>query len=223
MNSKQRETDLYPPVKQFLERQGYKVKSEIGSCDVMAMRGQDSPVVVELKTSFNLPLLYQAIERQKLTDAVYVAVPLPAKGIGKDEIALCRRLGLGLLAVNEGWVEPYLDPVPYAPRKNKARLGKLLKEFHSRVGDPNSGGSTRRPLVTAYRQDALRCASFIAANGACRVKDVVEATSVVRAAAIFRSNVYGWFDKVDRATYVTTSKGREALAQYADVLAALGR
>jgi hypothetical protein len=31
-----RESDLYPPVKAFLEAQGYEVKGEIGGCDACA-------------------------------------------------------------------------------------------------------------------------------------------------------------------------------------------
>lgn len=216
-----RETELYPPVKAFLERQGYAVKAEVGGCDVMAVRSGEPPVVVELKTGFTLPLIYQAIDRLAVTDLVYLAIPLPAKGIKRSETALCRRLGLGLLAVRQGWVEPYLDPVPYAPRKQRSRIALLLKEFHARVGDANIGGSTRRPLVTAYRQDALRCARFLANQGAARVADVVHATSVTRAASILKGNVYGWFDKVGRGTYAASPKGHEALIAYSDVVAAL--
>ena len=43
------EADLYGPIKRFLEAQGYEVKGEIGPCDVMAVRGDEGPVVVELK------------------------------------------------------------------------------------------------------------------------------------------------------------------------------
>ena len=50
-----RETDLYPPVKAFLEAQGYTVKGEVEGCDVVALRGDEPPVVVELKTAFSLP------------------------------------------------------------------------------------------------------------------------------------------------------------------------
>jgi len=32
------ETDLYPPVKAFLEGQGYDVKGEVQDCDVVAIR-----------------------------------------------------------------------------------------------------------------------------------------------------------------------------------------
>ena len=47
----------------------------------------------------------------------------------------------------------------------------------------------------------MRCAHYLDRNGAAPIKDVVVATRVVRAANIFRSDVYGWFDKVERATY----------------------
>ncbi len=70
-----RETDLYEPVKRLLEGQGYTVKAEIGAADVVACRGDEPPVIVELKTGFSLTLFHQAIERLKLADAVYVAVP----------------------------------------------------------------------------------------------------------------------------------------------------
>jgi hypothetical protein len=69
-----RETDLYPPIKQFLEQQGYAVKAEVGPADVVAVRGDEPPVIVELKTGFALSLFHQAIERQTVTDAVYIAV-----------------------------------------------------------------------------------------------------------------------------------------------------
>ncbi len=46
--TKLRETDLYPPIKAFLEGQGYGVKAEVGTCDVFAVRGDEDQVIVEL-------------------------------------------------------------------------------------------------------------------------------------------------------------------------------
>lgn len=212
------ETDLYPPVKRFLEAQGYEVKAEVGKCDVMAVRGSEPPVIVELKLAFNLPLIHQAIDRQAITDHVYVAVPMPEKGIPRSDLMLCKRLGIGLLTVREQWVEPHLDPVPYTPRKHAKRSQTLLKEFYQRVGDSNSGGSTRRKLMTAYRQDALRCASYIDAQRSARVCDVASMAQVARAPGILRSNVYRWFTKIERGTYELTNEGRQALIIYRDVL-----
>jgi hypothetical protein len=84
-----RETDLYPPVKTWLESLGYQVKAEIGAADIMALRGDDM-VIVELKRAFSLALLLQGVERQRLTDLVYVALPEPARGTGgKAFSALC--------------------------------------------------------------------------------------------------------------------------------------
>ena len=58
---------------------------------------------MELKRGFTIELLYQAIDRQRLADSVYVAVPLPKRGYMAPHLAdmkaLCRRLSLGLIFV----------------------------------------------------------------------------------------------------------------------------
>jgi hypothetical protein len=69
------EADLYAPVKRFLERQGYDVKGEVRGCDLVARRGEEPLVIVELKLRFNLALVLQGVERLALSDAVYLAVP----------------------------------------------------------------------------------------------------------------------------------------------------
>ena len=115
------ETDLYLPVKTFLERQGYTVKGEVKECDIVAIRGGEAPVIVELKVSFSLQLLLQGIDRQAVTDAVYLAVAPPKRRQQSDLVKLCKCLGLGLLTVSGTRVEPLVDPVPYIPRKNARR------------------------------------------------------------------------------------------------------
>ena len=94
-----RETDLYPPVKSLLEGQGYEVKGEIAEADVVAVRGYEDPVIVELKTAFALSLVHQGIARQSISDAVYLATPPQDRGgwrrkALKDNIGLCKRLGV---------------------------------------------------------------------------------------------------------------------------------
>ena len=122
-----RETDLYEPVKALLEQQGYEVKAEVGAADVMAVRGDDPPILVELKTGFTLALVHQAIERLKISDAVYVAIPEWKGRSGWKAFAanriLCRRLGIGLITVRvtDGTAQVHLDPGPYAPRQSKPR------------------------------------------------------------------------------------------------------
>lgn len=219
--TKLKETDLYPPVKQLLERQGYEVKSEVGAADVFAVRGAEPPVIVELKTGFTLSLFHQAIDRLAITEVVYVAVP---RGKGRAFLSslrgnkkLCRRLGLGLITVRpeDGFCEIHLDPGPYTPRKNKAKTTRLLREFAKRVGDPNLGGSTRTTIVTAYRQDAMRIASSLRETGPAKASEVAKATGVSRARSIMADDHYGWFERVERGVYRLTPKGETAVAEFA--------
>jgi hypothetical protein len=205
------ETDLYLPVKRHLEAQGYTVKAEVKGCDVVAVRGDEIPVIVELKQSLTLALLYQAVDRLTIAEHVYIAINRPKRGVTGDALKLCRRIGLGLIVVSSsGSVEVMADPVAYAPRANTKKRGLLLKEFNARSGDPNIGGSTRKPLMTAYRQDALKCAAHLKANGPTKISVVKAATSVDRAPAIFRDNVYGWFEKTERGVYGLSEVGKVA-------------
>lgn len=213
-----KEADLYPDLKAFLEAQGYEVKAEIGACDVMAVRGVEPPVIVEMKLSFNLALVLQGVARQALFDAVYLAVPVPKKGWParyKDILALCRRLGLGLLAVAPGQgVEAHLDPGPYQPRRNQARAGRLLREFQRRVGDPNQAGTTGVKRMTAYRQDALRCLAALQ-GGPMKGAVVAGVSGVARATSLMRADHYGWFERQGPGVYGLTPKGVEALTTHA--------
>ena len=223
------ETDLYAPVKAFLEGQGYAVKAEIHGCDLMAVRADEPPVIVELKKRFTLELLLQGVDRLSVTDAVYLAVPQPGRKASgpspydSDVRKLCRRLGLGLLIVDPAraqahQVEVLLDPVPYAPRKDRKRAARLLKEHTRRAGDPNRGGSTRVPIVTSYRQDALRCARLLHTNGPMTLKSMRAAGAPADVAAILQRDVYGWFQRVGRGTYHVSEGGVQGIATFAYAL-----
>ena len=219
-----KEADLYPALKAYLEAQGYVVKAEIGACDILARRGDEPALVVEMKLSFSLALVMQGVARQGLFDDVYLAVPVTEKGWKlryKDIVALCRRLGLGLLAVKGAQVEAHLDPAPYSPRKNTARAGRLLREFERRVGDPNMGGTTGVKRVTAYRQDALRCLVVMQA-GAAKPAVIAKAAGVMRAGDILRADHYGWFERVAVGVYAVTPQGQAAFVSEAAEIARLG-
>ncbi|GLQ27629.1 hypothetical protein GCM10007927_24320 [Sulfitobacter pacificus] len=224
--SSARETDLYPPIKSFLEDQGYVVKSEVGAADIVAIRGAEPPVVVELKLGFSLALFHQCIARMKVSDEVYLAVArMPGKRFAKavkDNTALARRLGLGLITVRlaDGLVEVHCDPGPYAPRKSAKRQAQLLREFARRQGDPNDGGQTRAGLVTAYRQDALRLAVYLFEVGASKGADVAKETGVQHATRMMRDNHYGWFEKVEKGVYGLTQSGADAVATSPRILGA---
>jgi hypothetical protein len=219
-----RETDLYAPVKAFLEGRGYAVKGEIGAADLVAIRGLEEPVIVELKLRFTLTLFHQAVARMTLSDLVYLAVLRPegpsARRALADNAALCRRIGAGLLTVRarDGHVEVHCEPSDRLPRRAPVRRARLLKEFARRIGDPNDGGATRHGLVTGYRQDAIRCAAYLAEYGPSRGAAVARDTGVEVATRIMGDNHYGWFLRRGRGIYDLSDDGRRGLSDWSDAI-----
>lgn len=198
-------------MKALLEAQGYEVKGEVRGCDLVGVRGDEPPVIVELKRTFGLGLVYQGLDRLAMTDAVYLAVGAwPAQEA--EARRLCRRVGLGLIVVTGQHADVVVDPLRYQPRRDRKRASRLLGEHRRRVGDPTTGGSTRQPIMTSYRQAAIRVARALAeAGGEARVRDVRAAAEIPNAGRILRDDVYGWFERVDRGVYRLTPKGEAAL------------
>ena len=212
------ETSLYLPVKGFLEKAGYVVKGEVAGCDLVGLSDDDPPVVVvcELKMSFNLELILQAVDRAAVSDEVWIAARISAKGKGREADKryrdLCRRLGIGMLGISDtGDVSVIVGSVSPMPRTNPKRRSRLMRERQKRRGDPALGGSTRAPVMTAYRQQALGCAAALA-SGPLRVRDI--RSGVPEAGKILLSNVYGWFERLDRGVYGLTEAGRDALQRW---------
>src|SRR6266851_4892821 len=220
------EAMLYGPVKRFLEGCGYEVKGEVHGCDLVARRGDEPAVIVELKLRFTLALVLQGIDRLRLSERVYLAVPRPSRGTrgvmpdAPPIRRLCRRLGVGLILVGRNSVAIVEEPVPYRPRPAAKRAARLIAEFDRRIGDMNVGGRNRAPVVTAYRQDALRVAGVLAA-GPMRVAELRTVTGVADAASILQRDVYGWFARLRRGTYALSDRGHAALGQFAEAVAVL--
>jgi len=214
------ETALYLPVKRYLESLGLEAKGEICGCDVVALKNGDpvAVVVVELKSTFTLELVLQAVDRTAIADEVWLAVATSRTGRGKEGDPrvkkLCRYLGVGLLTVfDTGSVEIVVEPAEWKPRINRKRRSRLVEEHNRRRGDPATGGSTKRPIMTAYRQQALACAACLR-SGPARPRDLKPV--VAKAPAILQHNVYGWFERIDRGVYGLTAAGRAALVTWAD-------
>ena len=212
------ETSLYAPVKRFLEKLGFEVKGEVCGCDIVAVdHGTPAAVVIaELKLSFTLELVLQAVDRTAVCDDVWLAVRASRRGRGREGDArvkkLCRLLGMGLLAVfASGTVEVLVEPAPWRPRRDAKRRSRIVEEHRRRQGDPATGGSTRRPIMTAYRQQALACAAAMARMPA-RPRDLKR--NIPDAPKILQGNVYGWFVKVERGVYALSDQGKAALVTW---------
>ena len=220
-----RETDLYNPIKMFFEAQGYEVKSEIYGCDVVAIKDNNPIAIIELKTKFSLELVLQGIERLSVSGIIYLAVlEGPKSGLKKrlnKIMKLCHMLGFGILLVTlpknaGGYVTQILEPLPNRP-SNQKKSKRLLKEFKNRHGDPNIGGSTAAPLMTAYKQNALRIVNGLA-NGYKTIPELRNKTGVQNTASILQKNFYGWFSRVGRGVYELSSTGIQSSKEYAHII-----
>jgi hypothetical protein len=212
------ESSLYLPVKRFLEKLGFEVKGEVCGCDLVALDG-GSPVGVvigELKLTFTLDLVLQAVDRFAACDDVWLAVRASRRGRGREGDPrvkkLCRLLGVGLLSVfASGKVEVLVEPVPWRPRRDAKRRSRIVDEHRRRRGDPAAGGGTRQPIMTAYRQQALACA-VVLAQAPARPRDLKGA--IPGAPKILQRNVYGWFVRIERGVYGLTEAGKAALLRW---------
>lgn len=225
-----KESDLYEPVKQFLESQNYEVKGEVNDCDVVAVRGAEAPVVIELKLSLNLGVLLQAVERLSLTSKVYIGVPERCRIVHKQRrrvIKLLKMLGLGLMTIDPSRVKHNIDilvdPGDYTPRKSKKKQERLLGEFLKRVGDPNLGGVDRRKgIMTVYRQRTLDIAQFLQQQGPTKASEIAKTLQEPKARDILYKDVYGWFDRVSRGVYQLSPRGSQELPLWQGEAAAAG-
>lgn len=220
------ESDLYAPLKRFFEQQGYEVRGEVKDCDLVARR-DERLVVVEMKISFNLTLVLQGLRRQQVSEHVYVAIETPRRQPRtrrwREIKHLCQRLSLGLLIVNFQVEPPLVEVVleagvEQAPRPRRVKQAQVTNEFDGRSGDFNTGGSTRRPLVTAYRLAALRIVGYLQTHGPSPLGNIKAALGQINAGGILRRDHYGWFERAARGVYGLSAAGEAAGRQYADVL-----
>ena len=206
------ETELSAPVKAYLESHGYQVNCEVKDCDIVATKGDDL-IIVELKTSVNLTLLVQATKRQSISDSVYVAVPAPTKRNRqwRGTLTVLKRLEIGLLLVEQGAmgmvVSKQFDPLPYQRKKNTRSRRALLTEVADRSGDYNVGGSTKRTLMTAYRENAILIACCLAKLGPSSPKSLRNLGTGDKTTSILSANYYGWFQRVEKGVYELTDQG----------------
>ncbi|MBC7961021.1 MAG: hypothetical protein H7X94_14265 [Vallitaleaceae bacterium] len=223
------ETQLYEPVKKLFEDMGFVVQAEVHGMDVLAVK-EETMVVIELKTSYNLKLVLQAVERQKMTGQVYVAIPRPTFKLRRsrafqEKEHLLRRLEIGLILVAMDVKTPYaqivFDPKPFSIERSQARgknrKEKALKELAERHGDYNIGG-TNGKLVTAYRERALKVVAVLMEYSEMAPKDIKIATQNDKAQSLLYDNHYGWFVRLRKGIYGLTPSGIAAFEEYQHII-----
>lgn len=216
-----KETDLYPPLKAWLEAQNYVVRGEVGHCDLAAEKDGEL-IAVELKLRPSLALLAQAAERQEYADSVYVALPAtsdrPRPPASRNLRRLLRRLGIGLVLVmfqkKKTRVEVLMHPGAGTgvPRRRLKKKAVILREIAGRDLDLTPGGLVGgKRRVSAYRQRAIRLASWLSVLGEVSPARFRKLGAPEDAGIILSRNLYGWFERVRFGLYRLHPAGTAAL------------
>jgi len=222
----QTEAELSQPVSQWLEAQGYQINHEVRNCDITAVKGGEL-LILELKLRFSLTLVYQALERKRMTPSVYVVIPLKGSRSTPPQYKrmrlLLQNLQIGLLVVrylrSGHRVEMLLHPREYRQQNRVKAKAAILREIQNRYGEFNHGGqaSTVRQ-VTAYRQEALRIAWLLKQLGESSPASLKKLGCGNKTQSILSMNHYGWFNRTGRGRYSIDAAGVEALKQNGAIL-----
>ncbi|MEH7113249.1 DUF2161 family putative PD-(D/E)XK-type phosphodiesterase [Neobacillus niacini] len=227
-NRKLQEVDLYRPIQRYFSLEGYEVYGEVRDCDIVAVK-EDELVIIELKLTLSVDLLIQAAKRQRLTDKVYIAIPKPNNRMNSkqwsDKFHLIKRLELGLIVVSFPGNDPRADilihPAPFNRKTGASRQKKkreaILKEISGRSADFNVGGSNRRKIMTAYKENCIQIACFLENRGPLSPKALIQMGTGDKTPSILTKNYYGWFERIKRGTYIISDKGKLEVKEYTEL------
>ena len=224
-----KETELYEPIRRYLTERGYEAEGEVRGCDIVARLGEEL-VIIELKRSFSVALLAQAVERQEYGDSVYVALPVESATAYPANFRnlrrLLRRLELGLILVRflkrgEPRVEIAFHPRPYRRTRGHKKRAAVIREVEGRLVDSAVGGSASKNAdhLTAYKQAAIHLALLLREGGPASPATLRKLGGAERAQAILNANHYGWFDRVSHGVYALNGHGIDALTALAPRIA----
>lgn len=156
------ESDLFAPVKAWLEERDFTVYSEVSlgygrdRADVVATRGP-LLAVVELKRSLSVDLIGQCIGWKGYAHLIYAAVPQPREAVSEHGRRILANYGIGLLVVNHwGVAEQHVQP--HFTRRIRPLLRNNLCD-EQRIGVP--GGHAGGGYVTSYSRTMERIRAYL--------------------------------------------------------------
>jgi hypothetical protein len=221
IGDKMKETELYEPIKKLLEEEGYHIKAEVGHVDVYGIK-ENQTIAVELKTTISLKLIYQALDRKKVADIVFIGIPLSATKSHRKDMKYLRellaKLGIGIIVVSQNDAKILLTPDSSSIKKrDNVKKRRVVKEFNQRANHQNIGG-TQGKKITAYKENAIRIAYMLRKMKNASPKELMEHTGINKAPQILQANYDNWFMKVSRGVYQLTELGEKELDTYLEVL-----
>ncbi|MCL1994648.1 MAG: DUF2161 family putative PD-(D/E)XK-type phosphodiesterase [Defluviitaleaceae bacterium] len=211
MNKIKKETDMFLPIKALFTAQGYKVNAEVKGFDIVLSK--DKLVIVETKLNFNITLLYQGINAQKVADIAYIAIPTPAHKKSRDIAHIANSLNLGLIFVGRDVATVMVEPGENTLYTNYKKRKRVKEEVAQRKFDTNKSGSTKVALITAYKEKSLQIACALMNAECASPKALVKLGCPQETQKILYTNSNRWFTRPARGKYALSSKGRAALEQ----------
>ncbi len=209
-----KEAELYLPVKAFLEARGYVVKGEVKSCDILAAK-DELYIIIELKLSYNLKLVFQAVERQDSCDNVMIAIPDYAFETRKKQILkLMKKLNVGILTISKRPSGLVVKEELALNELSSFVDEELEREFSERSFDLSPSTNIVPYTVTAYKEKAIALAVLLSLNDEMSIKELKALTAIENVQPILYNNYDGFFERTKRGVYRLTAVGLEKLQKY---------
>ncbi|MGE5703526.1 MAG: hypothetical protein ACM32O_13430 [Clostridia bacterium] len=172
-----KETDLYEPIKQWMEERGFTAYPEVecrsggGRADIVVTSGAVTGVV-EMKRTLSLELLDQALRWRGYANLIWIAIPHKQKKYKQVVTILLRDYGIGLLAISKtGRV--WCIQNPRFSRRIVAHLREALSEHHLNSG--LKGGHSGGGYITPYRITMNSIRHYLMRAGGWRsIRDILD-------------------------------------------------
>ncbi len=213
------ETELYAPIQKFFEGLGFKVDAEVRDCDVVATK-DDITVICELKRGFTIELIYQLVNRKKMTPYVYAVIPRPKNmrsAAFRKKLDILRALDCGLIVVLNSTkrADIVLEPRGEDTSAKRSRRKGIEKEVSARKMSLNLGGQSRRKIVTAHKESLIAALCYIEKYGSINMRECRDNIKEV-----LSRNHYNYFVRIKRGVYTARREGMKTLdiKDYADIV-----
>jgi hypothetical protein len=193
------ETELYLPVKNWLEDQGFEVFPEVQlhwGMNIVDIIGIHKPltIAVELKTSFSLAVIEQAINNRLLVHKSYVAVPYFERIIrngkyveGSDHrlaTNICRENGIGVLRLHFDRKTnnyKYLEEIQPAKLSRKwcvyqKQIIAICDENRKKFNEENNivAGAKGGGYLTDYKKTIQNVINFLKDHNKATAKEICD-------------------------------------------------
>ncbi|MGN1318201.1 MAG: DUF2161 family putative PD-(D/E)XK-type phosphodiesterase [Lachnospirales bacterium] len=204
------ETELYFPINDYFTKLGFKVDAEVKDCDIVAIK-DNTVVICELKRGFTIELIYQLVQRKKLTPYVYAVIPRPKNLRSKSftkKLDILKALDCGLMVVLNSTkrVDIILEPRGEDTSKNKLMRKGVEKEAAIRKTKLNLGGQSKRKIVTAHKESLIATICYIEKYGEINTRKCKDNIK-----NILQRNHYGYFIRLRNGVYTVNEEGLKVL------------